>query len=45
MMLGMVVMASARSLNFNRSISNQELMVVVGDRLRPRWKAIVNLVA
>ena len=45
MMLGMMVMASTGSLNFDRRLSYQVLMVVVSDRLRPCWEGIINLVA
>ena len=45
MMLGMMVMPSTGSLNFDRRLSYQVLMVVVSNRLRPRWEAIINLVA
>ena len=44
-MLGMMVMTSTRSLNFDRRVSYQVLMVVVSNGLRPRWEAIINLVA
>ena len=44
-MLGMMVMPSTGSLNFDRRLSYQVLMVVVSHRLRPRWEAIINLVA
>jgi hypothetical protein len=45
MMLGMMVMPSTGSLNFDRRLSYQVLMVVVSNGLRPRWEAIINLVA
>lgn len=45
MMLGVMMMTSTWSLNFDRRVSYQVLMVVVCDRLRPRGKAIINLVA
>jgi len=41
----MMVMTSTGSLNFDRRLSYQVLMVVVSNRLRPRWEAIINLVA
>lgn len=45
MMLRMMVMTSTGSLNFDRRLSYQVLMVVVSNGLRPRWEAIINLVA